>query len=116
MFLNWRLPAEFTALREHFEARHGRLPGVRQFIQVLQLLAQHPQERVLGAIRQCERDGVLTAQRIVFRCEQLMKQPLDSKVPQSESPTLAPELSALPRVHVPAPDLTRFDALLSSGR
>jgi len=116
VFLNWRLPAEFTALREHFEARHGRLPGVRQFIQVLQLLAHHSQERVLGAIRQCERDGVVTAQRIVFRCEQLMKQPLDLKMPQSEAHTVASEFSAIPRVHVPAPDLTRFDALLSSGR
>lgn len=116
VFLNWRLPAEFTVLREHFEARHGRLPGVRQFIQVLQLLAHHPQVRVLQAIRQCERDGVVTAQRIVFRCEQLMKQPLDSKVPQNEPHTLGPDLSAIPRVHVPAPDLARFDTLLSSGR
>lgn len=42
VYRNWKLPAEFTSLREHLETRHGRLPGARQFIRVLQLLAEHP--------------------------------------------------------------------------
>ncbi len=27
VYRNWRLPAAFTQLREHFETRHGSLPG-----------------------------------------------------------------------------------------
>jgi transposase len=76
VYRNWRLPQKFQEIREYFESRHGRLPGVRQFIQVLQLLARHSQERVIQAIEYCQRDGVVSAQRIIFRCEQL-SQPSD---------------------------------------
>jgi len=42
VYRNWRLPAAFSELRQRFEQRHGRLPGARHYIRVLQLLAEHP--------------------------------------------------------------------------
>ena len=47
VFRDWRLPPRrSTELRQHLEQRHGPLAGARQFIRVLQLLAEHPIERV----------------------------------------------------------------------
>jgi hypothetical protein len=113
VYKTWELPQDFVDLREQFEQRHGVMPGARQFIQVLQLLAKHSQDRVLKAIRVCQRDGVVTAQRIVFRCEELVGNncsehaSIDRANESSESRTL-------PRVNVPLPNLSRFDALLNS--
>ena len=73
VYRNWRLPAAFTQLREHFETRHGSLPGARQFIRVLQLLAEHPLTRVEQAIQACRGDGVVTAERIAGLCERLAR-------------------------------------------
>ena len=39
---DWRLPASFTQLRQTLEQRHGATAGARQYIRVLQLLAEHP--------------------------------------------------------------------------
>jgi transposase len=113
VYRNWRLPAEITALREHFEQRHGRLPGARQFIGVLQLLAQHSQARVVQAIRHCQQEGVVTSQRILFRCEQLAQQ-TGSQLSDSTETNHLPvtHASRVAQVYVPAPDLSRFDALL----
>jgi len=115
VYKTWELPREFADLRQQFEQRHGDMAGSRQFIQVLQLLARHSTEQVLGAIRCCQRDGVITAQRIVFRCEELVR---NNRVETShtESATEPSESPALPQVEVPRPDLSRFDALLSSHR
>lgn len=112
VYKTWELPQEFADLRDHFEQRHGIMPGSRQFIQVLQLLAKHSQERVLEAIRVCQREGVVTAQRIVFRCNEL------NGIRDSEQPPTheSPESRTLPQVEVPLPDLSRFDALLTSNQ
>ena len=37
---DWKLPESFTALRDSLEQRHGPMAGARQYIGVLQLLAQ----------------------------------------------------------------------------
>jgi transposase len=117
VYRNWRLPQKFLEIREYFESRHGRIPGVRQFIQVLQLLAHHSQEQVIQAIGHCERDGVVSAQRIIFRCVQLSKRSDlvtvsgDDRAEQG----ITPITSRVPNVHVPTPDLSRFDALLSQA-
>lgn len=108
VYRNWRLPAAFTELREHFEARHGALPGVRHFIRVLQLLAEHPLQRVEQAIRACRGEGVVTAERIATRCAQLALR-LNHDQFTNGQPLL------IPRVQVPLPDLRRFDSLLSHG-
>lgn len=116
VYKNWRLPPQFTDLRGRLESRHGKIPGARQFIQVLQLLASHPQQRVTKAIDWCQRDGVVTAQRIIFRCGEIAdREDQRSDSHQSshiDATTSAAEVGA--GVHVPLPDLSRFDALLSA--
>ena len=49
VFRNWQLPACFTELRKLLEQRHGPFAGARQYIRVLQLLAEHPVERIQNA-------------------------------------------------------------------
>jgi hypothetical protein len=110
VYRNWRLPAAFTQLREHFETRHGSLPGARQFIRVLQLLAEHPLTRVEQAIQACRGDGVVTAERIAARCERLALRSTGG-----ELANLSGQLRLIPAVQVPLPDLRRFDSLLSHG-
>jgi transposase len=105
VYRNWRLPAAFAELRQRFEQRHGRLPGVRQYIRVLQLLAEHPLARVEQAIAACRREGVVDAQRIAWRCRELADAGRSS----------IEELRSIPRVEVPLPDLRQFDSLLSHG-
>ncbi len=124
VYRNWKLPAEFTRLREHFESRHGRLPGARQFIRVLQLLAEHPIERVTRAVVQCRGEGVITAERVIDRCRRLAELTLsvasetakDSDAQPASSPRTCEPTAAV--VQVPTPDLSHFDLLLpfSQGR
>ena len=109
VYRNWRLPAAFTQLREHFETRHGSLPGARQFIRVLQLLAEHPLTRVEQAIQACRGDGVVTAERIAGLCERLALRSTRGEA------NLIGQLRSIPAVQVPLPDLRRFDSLLSHG-
>jgi transposase len=110
VYRNWRLPVAFTQLRQRFEARHGSLPGARHFIRVLQLLAEHPLSRVEQAIQACRGEGVITAERIAGRCEQLAL-----RFAHDPSTNLNGQPLAIPRVQVPLPDLRRFDSLLSQG-
>lgn len=110
VYRNWHLPAAFTQLRECFEARHGALPGARHFIRVLQLLAEHPLARVEQAIQACRGEGVVTAERIAGRCEQLAL-----RFARDPSTNLNGQPLSIPQVQVPLPDLRRFDSLLSHG-
>jgi transposase len=110
VYRNWRLPTAFSQLRERFETRHGSLPGARQFIRVLQLLAEHPLSRVEQAIQACRGDGVITAERIAGRCEQLAL-----RFAHDPSTNLNGQPLSIPQVQVPLPDLRRFDSLLSHG-
>jgi hypothetical protein len=105
VYRNWRLPAAFTELRERFEQRLGRLPGARHYIRVLQLLAEHPLTRVEQAISACRGDGVVTAERIAWRCQQLA----------ARGRIAADDVTSrtVPCIEVPLPDLRQFDSLLS---
>jgi transposase len=110
VYKNWRLPSEFQALRENLEQRHGKSTGARQFIQVLQLLSAHPQQRILDAILWCQREGVCTAQRIIYRCDEIAQRQLSTTTDRQTLPAVDRNL---PQVTVPMPDLSRFDTLLS---
>jgi transposase len=110
VYRNWRLPVAFTQLRERFEKRHGSLPGARHFIRVLQLLAEHPLTRVEQAIHACRGDGVVTAELIARRCEQLALRATPGELMNPSG-----QLRLIPTVEVPLPDLRRFDSLLSHG-
>jgi transposase len=118
VYKNWHLPREFADLRGQLEQRHGAIAGARQFIQVLQLLASHSQARVIEAIKSCDREGVTTAQRVIFRCGALAERDAQHACVSDELTKHDADPSSTkhsPGPHVPRPDLSQFDALLSRG-
>lgn len=106
VYRNWQLPAAFTDLRAALEERHGPHAGSRQYIRVLQLLAEHSQARVLQAIDFCRTRGLLDAELIRSQAERLRVDPAVSDVP-------AEPLNR--QIQVPRADLSRFNQLLSPG-
>lgn len=117
VYRNWTLPREFGDLREYLEARHGRLPGARQYIRVLQMLSEHSMDRVQAAIQTCRREGVITAERVIHRCQLLRLR--DGQSPSGErtgtSSGQDARIASVPTVQVPMPDLKQFDVLLNQG-
>jgi transposase len=107
VYRRWELPAVFGQLRADLERQHGSAAGARQFIRVLQLLAEHPLERVQRAIEQSQRAEGFQVDRIVERT---------SRRAGTDRATVA-DLSALPAsvrsLQVPLPNLHQFDVLLS---
>jgi hypothetical protein len=103
---DWKLPGAFTALRDSLEQRHGATAGARQYIRVLQLLAEHPLARVQQAVEACTRAEQAQAERIVAMVGRLAER--DAQTPA----TLG---AATPEIQVPRPDLGRFDELLNEG-
>lgn len=113
VYRDWKLPKEFGQLRAEFEARHGRLPGARQYIRVLRLLAQHPTSRVREAIVVCRRRGTVSAEAIGQESVRMatMQSGLDKNMPvRGTSHGTHPST-----VQVPLPDLSKFDRFLSQG-
>ena len=103
---DWQLPACFTQLRQTVQQRHGRSAGDRHFIRVLQLLAEHPLERVQRAVEACLQRGEHHADSIAAHVRRGAAR--DGAGP-------CPEATTLCQYQVPRPDLGRFDQLLSSG-
>jgi transposase len=103
---DWRLPGSFTQLRETLEQRHGATAGARQYIRVLQLLAEHPLARVQQAVEACSGPEQAQAERICAMVQRLAER--DAGVPESRG-------AATPELQVPRPDLGRFDELLQEG-
>lgn len=118
VYRHWRLPGDFLTLREALEERHGPAAGVRQYIRVLQLLAQHPVERVQKAIQPAaagHRPEDLCAERIVRHVERLARSRCTSGF---EPPSVfeCTDLSDPVRnVRAVVPDLRCFDQLLTQG-
>jgi transposase len=111
VYRHWKLPTTFSALRESLEAQHGRHPGARAFVRVLQLLAEHPIERVAEAIERTRQAEGPRVDLIVQQTEQLRRHQAESAF-RIDLPETLP---AVPHVEVPRPDLRRFDLLLSQG-
>ena len=103
---DWRLPASFTKLRQMLEQRHGATAGARQYIRVLQLLAEHPLARVQQAVEACKGPETAQAERIVAMVQRLADR--DAGMPVSLG-------TATEHIQVPRPDLGRFDELLEQG-
>jgi len=103
---DWQLPACFTHLRQALENRHGKAAGPRHFVRVLQLLGEHPLDRVQAAVASCLAQGVLDAERIGAQVRR-----------QAAHAVATPTLEAIPlcQYQVPRPQLSRFDQLLSYG-
>jgi hypothetical protein len=101
---DWRLPESFARLRQALEARHGPPAGARHYVRVLQLLAEHPLERVEQAAEACLRRDELHAEWVAAEAQRLAGA---AAVPAPVTP--------LCQYQVPRPDLGRFNQLLSQG-
>jgi transposase len=108
VFRDWELPACFAAFRAALEQEHDATGGGRRFARVLQLLAEHPLARVREAIEFCMQSDVISAEAVARRAQVLAA----IAAPVANVATL-PDTPASPQVHVPLPDLSRFDQLLS---
>ena len=102
---DWQLAACFTQLRDALEKRLGKAAG-RHFVRVLQLLGEHPMERVQAVIETCLAKGELDAERIIAQVQR--QAALNHGAPSLET-------IALCQYQVPRPELSRFDQLLSHG-
>lgn len=116
VYRHWHLPASFTRLRGHLEACHGTRTGSRHYIRVLQLLAQHPAERVARAIDIALARGYRDARLIAEQAERLA-----AGTPGS-APTTSLSLGSADAAGVRGSDsglsatsLRHFDQLLSKG-
>ena len=108
VYRDWEPTAALAGLRRALEGKHGTPGGTRQFIRVLQLLAEHPQSRVERAIEACRAGHALTAEAIVQRTRAL------AAAEAGRSPAIdhSFEIANIPLVSVPPPDLSRFNRLL----
>ncbi len=111
VFRDWKLPACFAAFRAALEELHGRPGGTRRFARVLQLLGEHPLTRVSQAVEACQREHLPSAEAVIQRTRSLAA--LAAATREETAP--APETSLIPAVHVPLPDLSRFNQLLSDS-
>ena len=107
VFRDWKLPGDFAAFRTALEAEHGRGTGSRQFARILQLLAEHPLERIHDAVEACRQAGLIAAEAVIRRTQVLAA--IEATTSHPAKPL---GLAAMPQVHVPLPDLSRFDQLL----
>jgi transposase len=110
VFRDWKLPACFGEMRAELERIHGAMPGARRFVQVLQLLGEHPMSRVSRAIGACQRDQLHSAEAVIQRTRSLAA----IEASRRDATMTPSDQAAAPRIHVPLPDLSRFDQLLSS--
>jgi transposase len=113
VYRDWTLPPAFAELRRTLEVRHGPFAGSRQFIRVLLLLDEHPQERVERAILSRAAGEAPSADAIILRVNRLRER----ERPRHAAVATAPAdcSPALTSMHVPVPDLSRFNQFLSFG-
>jgi transposase len=116
VYRDWQLPPVFADFRRALEQAFGARAGVRQFIRVLQLLAQHPLERVAQALEQCRRRGGIDAAAVQVQVERLAQADArSSDMGMSlDAPALPAPASPLAALRVPQPDLAQFNRLLHS--
>ncbi len=108
VYRDWQPAAALAALRRELEGRHGPQAGTRQFIRVLQLLAEHPQSRIERAIEACRAGHAVSAEAIVQRTRALAA----AEAGRQNVIEFSCEIPNLPQVSVPPPDLSRFNRLL----
>jgi len=108
VYRDWEPTATLAGLRRELEDKHGTPGGTRQFIRVLQLLAEHPQSRVERAIEACRAGHALTAEAIVQRTRALAA----AEAGRPPVPDHSFEIANMSPLSVPPPDLSRFNRLL----
>jgi transposase len=110
---DWVLPECFGRLRQALEQRHGPRAGARQYIRVLQLLAEHPLQRVRQAVDKGLTQEPVQAERVLALVRRLAAAAAD-EFPGSVTLPCHSE-TPLCQYRVPPPDLGRFDQLLNQG-
>jgi transposase len=110
VFRDWKLPACFADFRVELERHHGAFGGSRRFARILQLMGKHPMARVHQALEACQREHLHSAEAVVQRTRSLAT--IEAATTRGGAPTSL-DLPAAPQVHVPLPDLSRFNQLLS---
>jgi transposase len=108
MYRDWKLPSCFNEFRAELEKQHGTPAGTRRYVRVLQLLAENPLTRVRRVVEACLDEHLISADVVVQRVRTLGTH----EVQLGRPPLPAVEPAAMPQVHVPLPDLSRFDRLL----
>lgn len=107
VFRDWELPAGFAAFRTALEQEHGATAGGRRYARALQLLIEHPLARVREAIEFCMQSDQISVESVARRARVL------AEIAAPAAGTQPPPDAAAPlQVHVPLPDLSRFDQLL----
>jgi len=107
VFDRWELPACFEQLRSDFEQREGLAAGARQYVRVLQLLAEYPVKVVEEAISQCRKKTTVHADHILATARRL------GNHPRPGGADLPAERNPNDSLQVPIPKLDHFDLLLS---
>jgi transposase len=110
VYRDWKLPACFAALRAELEQHHGAEAGARRFVRVLQLLGEHPMERVGQAVEDCRRAHVISADAVIQKTHTLAA----AEALARRSSASAVESITVSQVHVPLPDLSLFNQLMGS--
>jgi transposase len=111
VYRDWKLPACFADFRTELQALHGGLAGDRRFVRVLQLLGEHPLDRVRRALEACVLEHLISAEAVIGRTRSLALIEATSHHPSAAIP--GPASSA--GIAVPPPDLSRFDRLLGES-
>ena len=106
VFAQWKLPACFEQLRADFEQREGLAGGARQYVRVLQLLAEYPVKLVQEAIVQGRTKTTVNADHILATVRRLGDHPVADGV-DPHAGTHPDDSLALP-----LPKLDHFDLLL----
>ncbi len=108
LFKELELPAAFCELRQRLSQELGQRLGTRHYIRVLQLLGRYSAQEVAKAIEVCLAEQVLRAELIEQKLAEALSLPVASAaVTWQIKPT-----TVIPSVHVPPPDLRRFNQLL----
>ena len=65
VYRDWKLPACFTAIPRGSASIPWTLAGDRRFVRVLQLLGEHPLDRVQRAVEACQLDHLTSAEAVI---------------------------------------------------
>jgi transposase len=106
VFARWELPACFDQLRADFEQLEGLAAGARQYVRVLQLLAEYPVKVVQEAIVQCRRKTTMNPDHIIATVRRLGDRPGPRGDDLPGGTSLGTSLA------LPVPTLNHFDLLL----
>ncbi len=106
VFTEWKLPACFDQLRAEFEQREGLAAGARQYVRVLQLLAEYPVKVVQEAITRGRQKTTVHPDHIIATVRRLGDRP----GPRGDD--LQGHTPAGTSLALPVPTLNHFDRLL----